>query len=53
MPMSEEQLKAFLEQVKGDSSLQEKLGAAADGVGVGVGVVAIAKRQALRFLVMT
>ena len=51
MPMSEEQLKAFLEQVKGDSSLQEKLGAAADGVGVGV--VAIAKRQALRFLVMT
>ena len=28
--MSEEQLKAFLERVKGDSSLQEKLQAAAD-----------------------
>ena len=28
--MSEEQLKAFLEKVKGDSSLQEKLKAAAD-----------------------
>ena len=28
--MSEEQLKAFLEQVKGDTSLQEKLIAAAD-----------------------
>ena len=25
MPMSEEQLKAFLEKVKGDSNLQEKL----------------------------
>ena len=28
-PMSEEQLKAFLEKVKGDTSLQEKLKAAA------------------------
>ena len=28
--MSEEQLKAFLEKVQGDSSLQEKLKAAAD-----------------------
>jgi predicted ribosomally synthesized peptide with nif11-like leader len=28
--MSEEQLKAFLEKVKGDTSLQEKLKAAAD-----------------------
>ena len=28
--MSEEQLKAFLEKVKGDTSLQEKLMAAAD-----------------------
>ena len=28
--MSEEQLKAFLEKVKGDTSLQEKLNAAAD-----------------------
>ena len=28
-PMSEEQLKAFLEKVKGDTSLQEKLNAAA------------------------
>ena len=28
--MSEEQLKAFLEKVKGDSSLQEKLKAASD-----------------------
>ena len=29
-PMSEEQLKAFLEKVKADTSLQEKLKAAAD-----------------------
>ena len=29
-PMSKEQLKAFLEKVKGDTSLQEKLKAAAD-----------------------
>ena len=29
-PMSGEQLKAFLEKVKGDTSLQEKLKAAAD-----------------------
>ena len=28
--MSEEQLKAFLEKVKGDTNLQEKLNAAAD-----------------------
>ena len=37
--MSEEQLKAFLEKVKGDTSLQEKLMAAADANAV----VAIAK----------
>ena len=30
LPMSEEQLKAFLEKVRGDTSLQEKLKAAAD-----------------------
>ena len=29
-PMSEEQLKAFLEKLKGDTTLQEKLKAAAD-----------------------
>jgi len=32
--MSEEQLKAFLEKVKGDTSLQEKLKAAADAEAV-------------------
>ncbi len=32
--MSEEQLKAFLEKMKGDSSLEEKLKAAADAVAV-------------------
>ena len=37
--MSEEQLKAFLEKVKGDAALQEKLKAAADSDAV----VAIAK----------
>ena len=37
--MSEEQLKAFLEKVNADTSLQEKLKAAADGNAV----VAIAK----------
>jgi len=37
--MSEEQLKAFLEKLKGDTSLQEKLKAAADTDAV----VAIAK----------
>ncbi|WP_114990919.1 Nif11-like leader peptide family natural product precursor [Synechococcus sp. UW179A] len=37
--MSEEQLKAFLEKVKGDTSLQEKLQAAADSDAV----LAIAK----------
>ena len=37
--MSEEQLKAFLEKVKGDTSLQEKLIAAADAGAV----IAIAK----------
>ena len=37
--MSEEQLKAFLEKVKGDTSLQEKLKTAADADAV----VAIAK----------
>ena len=39
--MSEEQLKAFLEKVKGDTSLQEKLKAAADADADAV--VAIAK----------
>ena len=39
--MSEEQLKAFLEKVKGDTSLQEKLKAAADSDAV----LAIAKEQ--------
>ena len=38
--MSEEQLKAFLEKVKGDTSLQEKLKAAADADAV----AAIAKQ---------
>ena len=38
-PMSEEQLKAFLEKVQGDTSLTEKLKAAADSVAV----LAIAK----------
>ena len=37
--MSEEQLKAFLEKVKGDTTLQDKLKAAADVEGV----IAIAK----------
>ena len=37
--VSEEQLKAFLEKVKGDTSLKEKLKAASDAVAV----VAIAK----------
>ena len=37
--MSEEQLKAFLEKIKGDNSLQEKLEAAADSDAV----LAIAK----------
>ena len=37
--MSEEQLKAFLEKVKGDTSLQEKLKAATDADAV----IAIAK----------
>ncbi len=40
--MSEEQLKAFLEKVKADTSLQEKLKAAADNDAV----VAIAKAAA-------
>jgi predicted ribosomally synthesized peptide with nif11-like leader len=39
--MSEEQLKAFLEKVKADSSLQEKLKAAADSYAV----LAIAKEE--------
>ena len=39
--MSEEQLKAFLEKVQGDTSLQEKLKAAADSVAV----LAIAKEN--------
>ncbi len=41
--MSEEQLKAFLEKVKADTSLQEKLKAAGDAVAVAVAVAAIAK----------
>ena len=40
-PMSEEQLKAFLEKAKGDTSLQEKLKAAADSDAV----LAIAKEE--------
>ncbi len=43
--MSEEQLKAFLEKVKGDTSLQEKLKAAADANAV----VAIAKEAGFSF----
>ena len=39
--MSEEQLKAFLEELKGDTSLQEKLKAAADSDAV----LAIAKES--------
>ena len=39
--MSEEQLKAFLEKVQGDTSLQEKLKAAADSDAV----LAIAKEE--------
>ena len=42
--MSEEQLKAFLEKVKTDSSLQEKLKAASDADGV----VAIAKEAGFK-----
>ena len=42
--MSEEQLKAFLEKVLGDTSLQEKLKAAADFDGV----VAIAKETGFK-----
>ena len=42
--MSEEQLKAFLEKVKGDSNLQEKLEAASDADGV----VAIAKEAGFK-----
>ena len=41
--MSEEQLKAFLEKVKGDTSLQEKLKAASDADAV----VSIAKEEGL------
>ena len=43
--MSEEQLKAFLEKVKSDSSLQEKLKAASDADAV----VAIAKEAGFNF----
>ena len=42
--MSEEQLKAFLEKVKGDTSLQEKLKAASDANAV----TAIAKEAGFR-----
>ncbi|KZR88896.1 Nitrogen fixation protein of unknown function [Synechococcus sp. MIT S9509] len=42
--MSEEQLKAFLEKVKGDTSLQEKLKAAADSNAV----LAIAKEAGFK-----
>ena len=42
--MSEEQLKAFLEKVKGDTSLQEKLKAAGDADAV----LAIAKEAGFR-----
>ena len=44
--MSEEQLKAFLEKVKGDTSLQEKLKAAADANDV----AAIAKEAGFSIL---
>ena len=44
--MTLEQLKAFLEKVKGNPSLQEKLKAAADNDAV----AAIAKKQGLVFL---
>ena len=43
--MSEEQLKAFLEKVKADTSLQEKLKAASDADAV----VAIAKEAGFMF----
>ena len=43
-PMSEEQLKAFLEKVKADTSLKEKLKAASDADGV----VAIAKEAGFK-----
>ena len=43
--MSEEQLKAFLEKVKADTNLQEKLKAAADADAV----VSIAKEEGLHF----
>ena len=43
--MSEEQLKAFLEKVKADTSLQEKLKAAADSDAV----LAIAKEAGFSF----
>ena len=42
--MSEEQLKAFLEKVKGDTSLQDKLKAAASPDGA----VEIPKKQAFQ-----
>ena len=42
--MSEEQLKAFLEKVKADTSLQEKLKAASDADAV----VSIAKEEGFR-----
>ena len=42
--MSEEQLKAFLEKVKGDTSLQEKLKATADSDAV----LAVAKEAGFR-----
>ena len=42
--MSEEQLKAFLEKLKGDTTLQEKLKAASDADGV----VAIAKEAGFK-----
>ena len=38
--MSEEQLKAFIEKVKGDTSLQEKLKAAADADAEAVAAIA-------------
>ena len=47
MPMSEKQLKAFLEKAKGDTSIQEKLKAAADSDAV----VAIAKELGFSFSV--
>ena len=46
--MSEEQLKAFLEKVKADTILQEKLNEAAAAAAVADAVVEIAKKLGLQ-----